>query len=65
MSAATEGRKRLARGFAVSDAMVEEFRAFLKTEQKMKVVEVAFTKDLDFINRMVSINGTLVVPLDR
>jgi carboxyl-terminal processing protease len=53
MSAATEGRKRLARGFVVTDAMVEEFKTFLKTEQKMKVDEAAFTKDLDFIKALI------------
>ena len=44
MSAATEGRKRLARGFAVTDAMVAEFKTFLQTEQKMKVDEAAFAQ---------------------
>ena len=53
MSAATEGRKRLARGFVVTDAMVEEFKTFLKTEQKMKVDEAAFAKDLDFIKALI------------
>ena len=53
MSAATEGRKRLARGFAVTDAMVAEFKTFLQTEQKMKVDEEAFAKDLDFIKAMI------------
>jgi carboxyl-terminal processing protease len=52
MSAATEGRKRLARGFAVSDAMLADFKAFLQ-EQKMKVDEEAFAKDLDFIKAMI------------
>ena len=53
MSAATEGRKRLARGFAVTDAMIGEFKTFLQTEQKMKVDEEAFAKDLEFIRAMI------------
>ena len=53
MSAATEGRKRLSRGFAVTDAMVAEFKTFLQKDQKMKVDEEAFAKDLDFIKAMI------------
>jgi carboxyl-terminal processing protease len=53
MSAATEGRKRLARGFAVTDAMIAEFKTFLQTEQKMKVDDDAFAKDLEFIRAMI------------
>jgi carboxyl-terminal processing protease len=53
MSAATEGRKRLAKGFVVNDAMVAEFKTFLQTDQKMKVDEAAFGKDLDFIKALI------------
>jgi carboxyl-terminal processing protease len=53
MSAATEGKKRLARGFAVTDATIAEFKTFLQTEQKMKLDEEAFVKDLDFIKAMI------------
>jgi carboxyl-terminal processing protease len=53
MSAATEGRKRLARGFLVTDAMLAEFKTFLQTEAKVKVDEAAFAKDLDFIKAMI------------
>jgi len=53
MSAATAGRKRLARGFVVTDAMVAEFKTFLQAEQKMKVDEAAFAKDVDFIKAMI------------
>ena len=53
MSAATEGRKRLAKGFAVNDAMVAEFKTFLQADQKMKVDEAAFAKDLDFIKALI------------
>ena len=52
MSAATEGKKRLARGFVVNDAMMAEFKAFLQAE-KVKVDEEAFAKDLDFIRAMI------------
>jgi carboxyl-terminal processing protease len=52
MSAATEGKKRLARGFAVGDAMLADFRAFLQ-EQKVKIDDEAFAKDLDFIKAMI------------
>jgi carboxyl-terminal processing protease len=52
MSAATEGKKRLARGFVVNDAMIAEFKAFLQAE-KVKVDDEAFTKDLDFIRAMI------------
>jgi carboxyl-terminal processing protease len=53
MSAATESKKRIARGFVVTDAMVADFKTFLKTEQKMKVDDAAFAKDLDFIKAMI------------
>ena len=52
MSAATENKKRLARGFTVNEAMLAEFKAFLRDE-KIKVDDEAFTKDLDFIKAMV------------
>ena len=52
MSAATENKKRIARGFTVNDAMIAEFKAFLQ-EQKIKVDEEAFAKDLDFIKAMI------------
>jgi carboxyl-terminal processing protease len=52
MSAATEGRKRLAPGFPITDAMVADFKSFLKTE-KIKVEEDAFAKDSDFIKAMI------------
>jgi hypothetical protein len=33
--------------------MVGEFKTFLQTDQKMKIDEEAFTKDLDFIKAMI------------
>jgi carboxyl-terminal processing protease len=52
MSAATEGRKRLARGFVVNDAMLADFKAFLQAE-KIKIDEDAWTKDLEFIKAII------------
>jgi carboxyl-terminal processing protease len=52
VGAASEGKKRLARGFAVTDAMVADFKSFLQTE-KVKIDEDAFAKDLDFIKAMI------------
>jgi len=52
MSAATEGKKRLARGFVVSDATIAEFKAFLQSE-KIKIDEEAWKKDLEFIKAMI------------
>jgi carboxyl-terminal processing protease len=52
MSAATEGRKRVARGFVVNDAMVQEFKQFLKDE-KVKIDDEAFQKDLEFIKSQI------------
>jgi carboxyl-terminal processing protease len=51
-SVGSEGKKHLARGFAVTDAMVAEFKQFLQSE-KVKVDEEAFQKDLDFIKAMI------------
>jgi carboxyl-terminal processing protease len=48
MSAATAGKKRVARGFAVDDAMVNDFRSFLQAE-KVRIDEASFKKDVDFI----------------
>jgi carboxyl-terminal processing protease len=52
MSAASEGKRRLARGFAVTDATLADFKTFLQGE-KIKVDEAAFAKDLDFIKAMI------------
>jgi len=53
MSAATQGRTRIARPFTVTDAMVADFKSFLQTEQKLKVDEEAFARDIDFIKAMI------------
>jgi carboxyl-terminal processing protease len=52
MSAATEGRKRIARGFVVNDAMIEDFKLFLN-EEKVKIDAEAFQKDLEFIKGQI------------
>ncbi len=52
MSAATEGRKRLTRGFVISDAMIADFKASLQAEH-IKVDEDAFAKDLEFVRSMI------------
>jgi carboxyl-terminal processing protease len=53
MSAATEGRTRISRGFTVTDAMIADFKVFLQNDQKLKVDEEAFAKDTDFIKAMI------------
>jgi hypothetical protein len=52
MSAATAGKKRLVRGFTVTDGMVADFKQFLQ-EQKIRLDEEAWTKDADFIRAMI------------
>src|SRR5262245_29726768 len=52
LSAATEGRKRLAKGFTVTDAMVAEFKEFLKSE-KVRIEDDSFAKDTEFIRAMI------------
>jgi carboxyl-terminal processing protease len=52
MSAASKNQKRIARGFAVTDTMVEDFKASLKS-QKIAIDEQAFAKDDTFIRAMI------------
>jgi carboxyl-terminal processing protease len=52
MSAANQTRKRLARGFTITDAMVADFKASLKT-QKITIDEAAFKQDESFILAML------------
>jgi carboxyl-terminal processing protease len=52
MAAAAEGKKRLARGFVVTDAMVADFKSSLQSE-KVKIDEEAFAKDTDYIKAMI------------
>jgi carboxyl-terminal processing protease len=52
MSAATANKKRISKGFTVTEAMVAEFRQFLQ-EQKIRIDEEAWNKDVDFIKAML------------
>ena len=52
MAAAASGKKRLARGFQVSDAMVNDFKSYLQSE-KVRIDDQAFAKDIDFIKAMI------------
>jgi carboxyl-terminal processing protease len=45
-------QRRVARGFKVDDAMLQEFKAYL-VSQKIKVDQEAFAKDTDFIRAMI------------
>ena len=45
-------QKRVARGFKVDDAMLQEFKTFL-VSQKIKVDQAAFAKDTEFIRAMI------------
>jgi carboxyl-terminal processing protease len=51
-SDASKSKKRIARGFTVTDEMIQDFRASLKT-QKIKIDEEAFKTDEQFIRAMV------------
>ena len=52
LSAANKNKKRLARGFEVTDAMLAEFKASLKA-QGMTTDEASFAKDEAFIRAMI------------
>jgi carboxyl-terminal processing protease len=52
LSAANKGKKTIARGFVVTDAMLNDFKARLVT-RKVKVDEEAFKKDEGFIRAMI------------
>jgi carboxyl-terminal processing protease len=52
MSVATAGKKRLTKGFVVTDAMVNDFKQSL-VEQKVRIDEDAWTKDAEFIKAML------------
>jgi carboxyl-terminal processing protease len=52
MSAANKNRKRISRGFAVTDAMVSDFKQMLKT-RKIVLDEASFAKDETFIRAMI------------
>jgi carboxyl-terminal processing protease len=52
LSAASRNQKRISRGFDVTDEMVSDFKAFLKT-RKIAIDEAAFAKDNTFIRAMI------------
>jgi carboxyl-terminal processing protease len=47
-----KARRMVKRGFVVDDAMVNEFREFIKGE-RVKMDETAFTQDVEFIRAMI------------
>jgi carboxyl-terminal processing protease len=48
MSAATAGKEHIAKGFTVTDAMLQQFKQML-VDQKVRIDEDAWTKDAEFI----------------
>jgi carboxyl-terminal processing protease len=52
LSVANKNRKPIAKGFTLSDAMVQEFRAMLRN-QKITIDEEAFQADIAFIRAMM------------
>jgi carboxyl-terminal processing protease len=52
LAAANKGRKRIARGFTITDSMLDDFRKMLET-QKVKIDEAAFQQDREFIRAMI------------
>jgi carboxyl-terminal processing protease len=52
MQAANKGKKTIAKGFVVTDAMLAEFRSMLET-QKVRIDDTAFKQDDAFIRAMI------------
>jgi carboxyl-terminal processing protease len=52
MQAANKGKKTVAKGFVVTDAMLTDFRAMLET-QKVRIDDAAFKQDDAFIRAMI------------
>jgi carboxyl-terminal processing protease len=52
MSAANRNKKRITKGFQVTDGLLDDFRASLKS-QRIVLDEESFTKDVDFIRAMI------------
>jgi carboxyl-terminal processing protease len=52
MSAANKGKTTVTRGFAVTDAMLNDFKSMI-TAQKIKIDEASFAKDDTFIRAMI------------
>jgi carboxyl-terminal processing protease len=60
MSAANKSRKRLSKGFTITDDMVKDFKESLKT-QKIVIDEEAFAKDDAFIRAMMKYDIDLAI----
>jgi carboxyl-terminal processing protease len=52
-SDATRNKKRISKGFTVTDGMLQDFRALVTSQQKMTIDEDAFRTDLGFIKAMI------------
>ena len=52
MSAANQAKKKIARGFVVTDAMLADFKTML-VNQKVRIDDEAFAKDEAFIRSMI------------
>jgi carboxyl-terminal processing protease len=52
LSVANQNKKKIARGFVVSDAMLNDFRTMLSS-QKVKIDDESFTKDDTFIRAII------------
>ena len=52
MASASEGRKKLSRGFTITDQMVADFKQML-LDQKVRIDEESWAKDIDFIKAML------------
>ena len=52
LSAANKNKKAIARGFAINDAMMADYRALL-AQHKVKIDEAAFKQDEPFIRAMI------------
>ena len=59
-SAANRGKKRIAKGFEITDAMLQDFRAMLE-KQKISVDEAALAADLPFVKAMMRYEIDLVL----
>jgi carboxyl-terminal processing protease len=52
-SDASRNKKRISKGFTITDGMLQDFRALVKSQQKMTIDEEAFRTDLGFIKAMI------------
>ena len=52
LAAANKGKKAIAPGFTVTDAMISDFRKMLQA-QKVRIDDAAFTQDVPFIRAMI------------